>query len=72
MPLEDVTLRIPRSIVGELPALSAELTARMHALLERNTEGELDARERDELETLVRMAQFAQILTMAAGRSQVL
>jgi hypothetical protein len=37
----------------------------MHALLERNTEGTLNATEREELETLVEMAQFAQILAMA-------
>jgi hypothetical protein len=36
----------------------------MHDLLERNTEGTLGPGERAELETLVQMAQFAQILAM--------
>lgn len=65
-PAEPITLRFPRSVVDELPALAADLTDRMHALLERNTEGMLSAVERAELETLVRMAHFAQLLAMAA------
>jgi hypothetical protein len=36
----------------------------MHELLERNTEGQLNPIERAELETLVQMAQVAQILAM--------
>jgi hypothetical protein len=63
---ETLVLTIPRAIVPELPVLSQGLTDRMHALLERNTEGTLAAIEREELETLVAMAQFAQILVMAA------
>ncbi len=59
---EIVVLSIPRALAPELPALSQGLTDRMHALLERNTEGALTATEREELETLVEMAQFAQIL----------
>ena len=38
---------------------------RLHALLERNTDGGLSPVERSELETLVQMAQFGQILSMA-------
>ena len=60
-----MVLTIPRTIVPELSSLSRTLTDRLHALLERNTEGSLDAIEREELETLVQMAQFAQILAMA-------
>lgn len=37
----------------------------MHELLERNTDGKLTALERAELETLVQMAEFGQILSMA-------
>jgi hypothetical protein len=37
----------------------------MHDLLERNTEGTLSESERAELESLVQMAQFAQIFAMA-------
>jgi hypothetical protein len=63
---EAVVLTIPRSMVPELPSLSKSLTDRMHGLLERNTEGTLTADEQEELETLVQMAQFAQVLAMAA------
>ena len=66
-PTEAVTVTLPRSVVADLPALSEELTARMHDLLERNTDGTLSAIERAELETLVRMAQFAQILSLVAS-----
>lgn len=64
---DEISVRLPRAVVAELPTLSADLTARMHALLERNTEGELNANEREELETLVRMAEVAQILSMVAS-----
>ena len=63
---ENLVLTIPRAVVPDLPSLSQALTDRMHGLLERNTEGTLSAPEREELETLVEMAQFAQILVMAA------
>lgn len=62
---ETIVVTLPRSVVPELPSLSRGLTDRMHSLLERNTEGGLTAIEREELETLVEMAYFAQILTMA-------
>ena len=65
-PIETVVLTLPRALVPELPSLSHGLNDRMHALLERNTEGSLSAIEREELETLVEMAQFAQLLAMAA------
>jgi hypothetical protein len=66
--MENVVLTIPRAFIPELPSLSQALTDRMHGLLERNTEGTLAATEREELETLVQMAQFAQLLTLAAQR----
>jgi hypothetical protein len=37
----------------------------MHELLERNTDGQLTTTEKAELDTLVRMAQFGQIVAMA-------
>jgi hypothetical protein len=64
---DDISVKLPRAVVAELPSLSADLTARMHALLERNTDGELNGTEREELETLVRMAEVAQILSMVAS-----
>jgi len=66
MGLPDViTFTLPRSIVPELPAFANVLNDRMHDLLERNTEGALSENEHAELEGLVQMAQFAQILAMA-------
>jgi len=40
----------------------------MHELLERNTDGALSTIERRELDTLVRMAGFGQILELMATR----
>ena len=59
-----VTITLPRSIVPELPTFASALNDRMHGLLERNTEGTLSESERVELESLIQMAQFAQIFTM--------
>ena len=64
-PTDLVTITLPRSIVAELPTFAGALNDRMHALLERNTEGTLTDTERLELETLVEMAQFAQVLATA-------
>ncbi len=61
-----ITLTFPRSILPELPVLAKALNERMHELLERNTESALGETERAELETLVQMAQFAQLLAIAA------
>jgi len=58
-------MTISRTVVPELPFLSVALTARMHVLLERNTEGTLSAIEHEELEMLVEGAQLAQSLAMA-------
>ena len=62
-----VTLTLPESAVGDVLVLSASLLERMHGLLERNADGPLGGMEREELETLVRMAQFGQIVAMALG-----
>ena len=64
-PSDVVTITLPRSLMPELPAFANALNDRMHALLERNTEGTLSESEHTELESLVQMAQFAQILAMA-------
>lgn len=61
-----LSLSIPRALIREIPGLASDLLERMHALLERNTEGTLNVTERGELETLVHMAQFAQILALIA------
>ncbi len=62
---EAVTFTLPRSALRDVVALSATLLDRMHGLLERNTEGTLSAVEREELDTLVQMAQFEQIVSTA-------
>lgn len=64
-PSDVVTITLPRSMLPELPDFASVLNDRMHELLERNTEGTLGDGERAELESLVQMAQFAQILAMA-------
>jgi len=66
----DIILTFPRSVVGDVLTLSDSLQRRMHELLERNTDGSLAPIERAELETLVQMAQFGQILAMAMRSQQ--
>jgi len=60
-----VTISVPRTTLSAIAQLSAELTDRMHALLERNTDGQLNATEKAELEMLVQMAEFGQIVSLA-------
>lgn len=67
---DSLVLRIPRAVVPELPTLSPTLSARMHALLERNTDGALTGVEREELDALVEIAQYARILAMVAAGAQ--
>ena len=62
---DPITFSVPRTVLSDIVRLSDELTDRMHDLLERNTDGRLSPTERAELETLVRMAEFGQIVTMA-------
>jgi hypothetical protein len=62
---DSVTVTLPRTAVGGMLSLSKALLDHMHELLERNTEGALSPVEREELETLVEMAQFGQVLTTA-------
>jgi hypothetical protein len=62
---ESVTVTLPRSTVRDVLSLSSDLNERMHALLERNTDGQLTPTERSELEALVRVAEIGQILSMS-------
>jgi len=63
---DPVTFSVPRDVLSDIAKLSDDLTDHMHELLERNTDGGLNNdRERSELETLVRMAQFGQIVSLA-------
>lgn len=62
---DPITISVPRTILSGIVELSAELRDRMHELLERNTDGALSPVERSELETLVRMAEFGQLVALA-------
>ena len=62
---DPITFSVPRKVLTDIVQLSAELTDRMHELLEKNTDGQLGAIERTELEALVRVAEFGQIVSMA-------
>ncbi len=62
---DTITLTLPAAIAQDVPAMAQGLLERMHQLLERNTDGTLTDQERGQLEGLVEMAQFAQILATA-------
>ena len=62
---EAITLIFPSDAISGILSLSASLTDRMHALLERNTDGNLSDIEKSELETLVQIAQFGQMVSTA-------
>ena len=64
---DPITFSVPRTVLSDIVQLSAELTDRMHELLERNTDGQLSPTEKAELETLVRVAEFGQIVSLALG-----
>ena len=61
---DPVTLTVPRSAVPDVRTLSAAMLDRMHHLLERNTDAPLAGVEREELDLLVELAQFGQIVAM--------
>jgi hypothetical protein len=65
--LDPITISVPRGLLTDIVQLSAELTDHMHDLLERNTDGQLGETEKAELEALVRLAEFGQIVSMALG-----
>ena len=62
---DPITFSVPRTVLSDIASLSAELTDRMHALLEKNSDGQLSPTERAELAALVRMAEFGQIISTA-------
>jgi hypothetical protein len=68
---DPVTVSVSRTVLTGIVELSAELADRMHQLLERNTDGQLGATGKAELETLVRMAEFGQIVSMALQPQRV-
>ena len=60
-----VAISVPRTVLSDIVQLTPELTDRMHMLLERNTDGKLEPAELRELQTLVHMVEFAQIVSLA-------
>lgn len=69
MPTDPITLTLPASVASAFPTMAKRLLDRMHELLERNTDGQLSPIERDELERLVEMAEFAQICAIAVDKA---
>jgi len=62
---DNITITVPRPVLTGLAGVSASFTNRLHELLEKNTEGTIDAGERRELDLLVRVAQVDQVVTLA-------
>jgi hypothetical protein len=62
---DSIVISVPRKIAADVSRMSDDLAVRMHDLLERNTDGALSATERAELETLVRIAEFGQLVSLA-------
>ena len=62
---DPITFSVPRDLLRDIRNLSGQLLDRLHDLLERNTQGDLSPTENAELETLVRMAQFSEIVSLA-------
>ena len=67
---DPITFSVPRAVLSDIVTLSSELTDRMHRLLEQNTDGQLGPTEKAELEMLVNIAQFGQIVSMALHQPQ--
>ncbi|HWE96545.1 MAG TPA: hypothetical protein VG269_21465 [Tepidisphaeraceae bacterium] len=68
---DTITLTFPRAVIGDVISLSESLLERMHSLLERNSEGGLSPLEREELEALVEIAQFGQLLSIALAAPEI-
>jgi hypothetical protein len=66
---DSITLTLPASVATDVPVMAQRLIDRMHELLERNTEWQLNSIERDELEALVDMAEFAQLVASAIRKA---
>ena len=64
-PKDPISFSVPRNLLSEILRLSDSLTDRMHEFLEANTDRNLNSIEQAELEALVRIAQFGQIVSAA-------
>lgn len=69
MPADPITVTLPASVARAIPLMADRLLDRMHELLERNTDGQLSPIEREELERLVEMAEFAQVFAAAVQKA---
>lgn len=69
MATDPITLTLPASVATAIPTMAQRLVDRMHELLERNTDGQLTPTEREELESLVDMAQIAQVFAAAVQKA---
>ena len=62
---ETVSITLPRKGADDIVSYSPKLATRLHQLLARNTNVDLNATERDELEALAELAQVKQLLAMS-------
>lgn len=69
MPSGSITVTLPASVAADIPVMAQRLVDRMHELLERNTDGHLSDAEREEVEALVEMAEFAQLFASAVRKA---
>ena len=60
-----VSISLSRKLATRLVQYSPKLAGRLHHLLARNTNGDLTATEREELEALAELAQLKQLLALA-------
>lgn len=60
-----ITVTLPANIASEFHVMAERLVDRMHELLELNTDGRLNDLQKDELRSLVEMAEFAQVFATA-------
>ena len=68
MPTNLVTITLSPDVARNFATLPPRLEERLHVLLERSTDDQLNAMERDELLTLVAMAQFTQLVATAIAK----
>ena len=60
-----VSISLSRKLATHLVQYTPTLAERLHRLLARNTNGDLNATEREELEALAELAQVKQLLALA-------
>ncbi|HEY4330759.1 MAG TPA: hypothetical protein VGN88_13545 [Phycisphaerae bacterium] len=62
---DSITFTVPLPLLRDIAELSSELTIGMHQLLEKQTAGLLSNLEQAQLDALVRIAEFGQIVNLA-------